>query len=418
MEEIGYLMIQIFILLFMAEALGKLMGRIGMPDIIGYIGAGIIFVNLTVFTDLGTTLEFDIDDVTGDHSHFLNVMGQLGLVFLLFGIGLETKLSDLMDIGKHALIIAVMGIIFPFFGGLALAYAFGAEFGSAVMLGTAIFAMSAAVSVKLLQLLGITDTILGRTVIGIAIFSDILCLILLAVNTAIVSPSSEGSLIADLAAIIAFVALIFLFIAHTKHRRKHHADLIDRLNIKVDISHRDLFTIGVILCLGFTAASYVVGLSGIVGAFLAGMYFAEFERTTHIREHFETLTKFLLPFFFIMVGLRLRLDDMTLNALYIAIALAFVAIVTKYAGGYLGARACKVKPEVSGFLASCMVARGDIAIIVATLALSMELFGTDMYAAIIIMAVITQVTAPALMKKAYARIDPKDPVLSGSEGDV
>ena len=418
MEEIGYLMIQIFILLLMAEGLGKLMGRIGMPDIIGYIGAGIIFVNLTVFTDLGTALEFDIDEVAGDHSHFLNVMGQLGLVFLLFGIGLETKLSDLLDIGKHALIIAITGIILPFIGGFLLYYVFGTDFGSAVMLGTAIFAMSAAVSVKLLQLLGITDTILGRTVVGIAIFSDIICLILLAVNTAIVSPESEGSLVVDLASILAFVALIFLFIAHTQRRIKHRQDLFDRLDIKIDISHRDLFTVGVVLCLGFTAASYVVGLSGIVGAFLAGMYFAEFEKTTHIREHFETLTKFLLPFFFISVGLKLRLDDMTLDALYIALALAAVAIITKYAGGFLGARACGVKKEVSGFLASCMVARGDIAIIVATLALGMGLFTTDIYAAIIIMAVITQVTAPALMKKSFARIDPQDPVLDSSAGDV
>ena len=196
--------------------------------------------------------------------------------------------------------------------------------------------------------------------------------------------------------------MIFLFIAHTQRRRRHHADIIDRLNLKVDFSHRDLFTIGVVLCLGFTAASYLVGLSGIVGAFLAGMYFAEFEKTTHVREHFETLTKFLLPFFFISVGLKLRLDDMTFNAVYIAVALAVVAIAAKFAGGYLGARACGVHGSVSGFIASCMVARGDIAIIVATLALSMGLFDTDFYAAIIIMAVITQVTAPVMMKRAFS----------------
>ena len=418
MEEIGYLMIQIFLLLFMAEALGKIVGRLGMPDIIGYILAGIIFVNLTIYTDLGNVLDFNIDDVMGDHSHFLNVMGQLGLVFLLFGIGLETKLSDLLDIGKHALIIAVVGIIFPFVGGIGVYFLFGNDPSSAIMLGTSIFAMSAAVSVKLLQLLEITDSALGRTVIGIAIFSDIICLILLAINTAIVSPESEGNLLVDLLTIIVFVMLIFLFIAHTKHRIKHREDLFDRLNITVDISHRDLFTIGVVLCLGFTAASYVVGLSGIVGAFLAGMYFAEFEKTTHIREHFETLTKFLLPFFFICVGLRLRLDDMSLKALYIALALAAVAIATKFAGGYLGARACKVAKPVSGFVASCMVARGDIAIIVATLALTMGLFDTDFYAAIIIMAVITQVTAPVLMKRAFSKIDRDDPVLRTAGKDV
>ncbi|MBO5519776.1 MAG: cation:proton antiporter, partial [Candidatus Methanomethylophilus sp.] len=293
MEAIGYLMIQIFILLLMAEAFGKIMNRIGMPDIIGYILAGIVFVNLCIYTDVGAELNFDVNLVFADSSHFLNVMGQLGLVFLLFGIGLETKLSDLMDIGKNALVIAVVGIIFPFIGGFLLYFLFGSDTSAAIMLGTTIFAMSTVVSVKLLQLLGITDSRLGRTVIGIAIFSDIICLILLAVNTAIVNPLSEGSIVADIVIILVFIILVFLFIAHTSKRRKHIRDLFDRLDVTIDISHRDLFTIGVVLCLGFAAASYVVGLSGIVGAFLAGMYFAEFEKTTHIREKFETLTKFL-----------------------------------------------------------------------------------------------------------------------------
>lgn len=411
MEAIGYLMIQIFILLLMAEAFGKIMNRIGMPDIIGYILAGIVFVNLCIYTDVGAELNFDVNLVFADSSHFLNVMGQLGLVFLLFGIGLETKLSDLMDIGKNALVIAVVGIIFPFVGGFLLYFLFGSDTSAAIMLGTTIFAMSTVVSVKLLQLLGITDSRLGKTVIGIAIFSDIICLILLAVNTAIVNPLSEGSIVADIVIILVFIVLVFLFIAHTSKRRKHIRDLFDRLDVTIDISHRDLFTIGVVLCLGFAAASYVVGLSGIVGAFLAGMYFAEFEKTTHIREKFETLTKFLLPFFFIMVGLRLRLDDMTLNALYMGLALALVAIATKFAGGYVGSRMCRVDSGVSSFTAACMVARGDIAVIVATLAAEMHLFNTDMYAAIIIMAVITQVAATPLMKRMYVKIDPDNPIL-------
>lgn len=417
MEEIGYLIIQIFVLLLMAEVFGKILSRLGMPDIIGYILAGFVFVNLCAYTDLGIKLEFDTDVVFGDQTHFLNVMGQLGLVFLLFGIGLETRLSELLDIGKSALVITVTGIIFPFIGGVAVYFLFGSDVSGAIMLGTTIFAMSTVVSVKLLQMLGLTDSGLGHTVIGIAIFSDILCLVLLAVNTAIVNPVSDGSVVADLVIIIVFVALVFLFIVHSERRRKHISDVFNRLDIKVDISHRDLFTIGIVLCLAFTATSYVVGLSGIVGAFLAGMYFAEFEESTHVREKFDTLTKFLLPFFFITVGLRLRLGDMSSNAVLIAVVLAVVAIATKYAGGYVGARMCGVSRPVSGFYASCMVARGDIAIVVATLALSMGIFSTDLYAAVIIMAVITQVAATPLMKKNFRKIDKSDHMLSSMPRD-
>ena len=411
MEEIGFLMIQIFILLLMAEVFAKILGKFGMPDIIGFILAGIVFVNLCIFSDLGATLDFNADAVFSDPYHFLNVMGQLGLVFLLFGIGLETKMSDLMAIGSKALVIALVGILFPFIGGVAVYYLFGSDFGGAVMMGTTIFAMSAVVAVKLLQLMGITDSKLGRTIIGIAVFSDIICLILLAVNSAVVDPVSEGSLLPELLTIALFVVLVFMFIAHTGRRMKKRRDFFDRMNVTVDIGHRDLFTLAIVLCLAFTAASFVVGLSGIVGAFLAGMYLAEFESSSHIREKFETLTKFMLPFFFITVGLRLRLDDMTLNALYIGVTVGVVAIITKFAGGYVGARICGIGRNVSGFIASCMVARGDIAVIVATLALSMGLFTTDMYAGLIIMAVITQIAAPTLMRSAYSKLDPDDPVL-------
>jgi len=410
MEEIGYLMIQIFILLLMAEVLGKILTRFGLPDIIGYILAGIIFVNLSIYTGFGHALEFDIDVVSSNPSNFLNVMGNLGLVFLLFGIGLETRLSELVNIGRNALIIAIVGIIFPFVGGFATYLVWDNNLPGAIMLGTTIFAMSAAVAVKLLQLLEVTESDLGRMVIGIAVFSDIICLILFAVNSALVSPT-EGSLVADIAAILIFIGLIFLFIWHTQKRKRHVRDLFDRMDMTIDISHRDLFTLGIVLCLGFTAASYYVGLSGIVGAFLAGMYFAEFDESTHVHEKFETITKFLLPFFFISVGLKLRFDQMSFDALIIAVVLLVVAVTTKYAGGYAGARMCGVKPPVASFIGSSMVARGDIAIVVATLALSLGIFGTDLYAGVVIMAVLTQVSATLMMKRAYARIPADDPVL-------
>lgn len=417
MEEIGYMMIQIFILLLLSEIFGKTMKKFGMPDIIGFVLAGILFVNLTVYTDLGNILQFDSRDVFDNETHFLPVMGQLGLVFLLFGIGLETRLSELMSVGRNAFVIALTGVVVPFVGGFAYYYLIDDDVSGAIMLGTAIFAMSAAVCVKLLQLMGITDSRLGRSIVGIAIFSDIICLILMAVSVALANPVSQDGVVLDIIAILVFVTLVFLFIAHTAKRKKHVIDMFEKANRTIDFGHRDLFTLAILLCMGFTASSYIVGLSGIVGAFLAGMYFAEFEKTSHIVEKFETLTGFLLPFFFITVGLRLRFDDMSFAALYIGLGLAVVAIATKYLGGYVGARICGVSRPVSKFTASCMVARGDIAVIVATLALSMGVFNTDIYAAVIIMAVVTQVLATPLMKRMFAGIDPKDPLLTDVPDD-
>ncbi len=406
MEEIGYMMLQMFILFCSAVILGKLVKRVGMPEIVGYILAGAIFVNLCIYTDLGHLLEFHVNIVLRDHSNFINVMGQLGLVFMLFGVGLETRLGQLMNIGKKAMVTAILGIIFPFIGGFAVYYLFGSDYRCAIMVGTAIFAMSTVVSVNLLQSFGVIDSRVGKLVIGIAIISDILCLILMAVNSALVDPD-EGSVIADIAIILAFVLFVLLFIWHTERRKHHREKLLEKLSI--EFSHLDLFMLAIIVCLAFTVSSYIVGLSGIVGAFLAGMYFAEFEKTSHIIERFETLVKFLLPFFFVFVGLRLRLDEMTINALIIGVVLAVVAIIAKFAGGYIGAKMCGVTKETSKFVASCMIPRGDIAIVVASLALSMGLFGTDLYAGVIIMAVITQVSALPIMKRMFEDVRTKDP---------
>ena len=400
------MMLQMFILFCSAVVMGKLVKRIGMPEIVGYILAGAIFVNLCILTDLGHLLEFHVNIVLRDHSNFINVMGQLGLVFMLFGVGLETRLGQLMNIGKKAMVTAILGIIFPFIGGFAVYYIFGSDYRCAIMVGTAIFAMSTVVSVNLLQSFGVIDSRVGKLVIGIAIISDILCLILMAVNSALVDPD-EGSVIVDISIILAFVLFVLLFIWHTERRKHHRERLLEKLSI--EFSHLDLFMLAIIVCLAFTTSSYIVGLSGIVGAFLAGMYFAEFEKTSHIVERFETLVKFLLPFFFIFVGLRLRLDEMSVNALIIGIVLAVVAIIAKFAGGYIGAKMCGVAKETSKFVASCMIPRGDIAIVVASLALSMGLFGTDLYAGVIIMAVITQVSALPIMKRMFEDVRTKDP---------
>jgi Kef-type K+ transport system membrane component KefB len=133
------------------------------------------------------------------------------------------------------------------------------------------------------------------------------------------------------------------------------------------------------------------------------MYFAEFETSSHIHEKFDTLTRFLLPFFFIYVGLGLHFDVMGISTLTIAVALIAVAIITKYLGGFAGCKICRMNNTDSNFVASCIIARGDIAIIVATLAHTMGLFDTDMYAAVIIMAVATQIIAPVVINKMYRK---------------
>ncbi len=404
MEEIGYLMLQIFLLLFMAEVLGKLLKKINMPEMVGYIIAGIIFVNLSIFVpEFGTLLDFNIYEVEADKNHFLNVMGQVGLVFLMFGIGLKTRLDELIGIGKTAIIVALISIILPFIGGFSIYFLFGNDPNVAIMLGTALFASSTTITVNILKFYEMSETKEGKLIIGVSILVDIICLILLAVNTGIVSPVHEHSLWMNIAVIVAFIVLVFFSIYRSSKNMDKKEEIIGRFNITLNDIKKEMFIVAIVVCFGLTACSYLVGLSGIVGAFLAGMYFAEFESSSHIIEKFDTLTRFLLPFFFIYVGLRLHFDVMGINSLILAVILVVVALVTKYAGAYLGYMICKTEKNFASFASACVMARGDIAIIVATLAYGLGLFSTDLYAAVIIMAVITQILAPIFINKIYKK---------------
>ncbi|MDD2626223.1 MAG: cation:proton antiporter [Candidatus Methanomethylophilus sp.] len=401
MEEIGYLMVQIFLLLFLAESLGMLLKKAKIPEMVGYILAGIIFINLTIFVpSFSSLIHFDIAEVEGESDHFLNVMGQVGLVFLMFGIGLETRLSELLDIGRTALIVALFSIAVPFLGGFLVYFLFGSDSNTAVMVGTALFASSTTITVNLLSYYQLTDTQEGKTVIGISIVVDILCLILLAVVTNLVSPVHGHAWWMNILIILVFIVAVFAAMAHLRHKAAHRSDLLDRFCSAVPRPGSEWFVLACLVCFGLTACSYLVGLSGIVGAFLAGMFFAEYEAASRIREQFDTLTRFLLPFFFIYVGLRLHFDVMGLNALLMAAVLVVVALATKYVGAYAGCRVCRMEKSQANFTAICTLARGDIAIIVATLAHEIGLFSTNLYAAVIIMAVFTQILVPIIMRRA------------------
>jgi Kef-type K+ transport system membrane component KefB len=262
MEEIGYLMLQIFLLLLLAEVLGQVLKKINMPEMVGYILGGILFVNLTVFLPgFGYSIHFNISEIESDSNHFLNVMGHIGLVFLMFGIGLKTRLSDLVDVGKPAIVISLVSIAVPFLGGYAVYYLFGSDTNVAIMVGTALFASSTTITVNMLNYFGISETKEGKLIVGVSIIVDIICLVILAVNTSIVSPVHEHSWWMNILVSLIFVALVFLFIAHTKHRSEKRKDLMDRLDLELEDIRKGLFVVAIITCFGLTALSYLVGLS-------------------------------------------------------------------------------------------------------------------------------------------------------------
>lgn len=427
MDDIGYIVLLLFILLVIAKVLGWIFERYHMPALVGQILAGVIFINLVLFFPdfFHEYLHFSIDEYENDHSHFLKVMGELGIIFLLFMVGLETKFSDLMKVGKTAMYVAVLGIIIPFLGGLMFLVFPDIGINVAILIGTAMFAMSTGVTIECLRNLNAMNTTEAKIIVGAAVIDDILCLTLLAIVSGIVNPNSDIMSIAINTVIVAiFVIGMFAYISRIKaiadRRRRRLLDMKRRAGrIEGDliigsevadhheakpISEVSALSLAIIVCLGMAALSSVIGLAGIIGAFLAGMIFAEFKDTIPCEHNFNTITTFLLPFFFIYVGMMVKFNNITVNTVILLIVMVIVAVITKYIGGYLGARKGGSPKDSSKLIGFSMIPRGEVGIIVATIGLSLGVFTNDIFTAVILMCLITSIIAPPLITRSYKKM--------------
>jgi len=163
--------------------------------------------------------------------------------------------------------------------------------------------------------------------------------------------------------------------------------------------------LAIIVCLGLSALSVNIGLAAIIGAFLAGMIFAEFKSTIPCEHNFNVITYFMLPFFFIWVGMELQIDRINPGIFPLFSLIMVVAVITKYVAGYIGAKMGKLSHDSCHLIGVSFIPRGEVGIIVATIGLSSAVFSSDLFTAIILMALTTSMFVPPLMAHAYRKIE-------------
>ena len=417
MDGVEYILLQVFILLLLAKILGSIFEKYRMPKLIGEIIAGVVFINIYFFfpAPFEDFLHFH-DDID-----FLHIMGEIGIIFLLFGVGLETQFSDLKKVGKVSSYIAILGLIVPFIGGLLFILLEDITFTMALLIGTALFGMSTAVSVECLKNLDAMETTEAKMIVSASVIDDILCLALLGIIVGVIDASDTITIIINATIVIVFVLMMFLFISRVRSlsarrrnlkqkirefRKKHAPEAVTE-DHKKDSKHMGEFSalgLAVVVCLGLAAFSATIGLAAIIGAFLAGMIFAEFRDTINIEHNFNVITYFMLPFFFIWVGMNVHLEMITVSVLTILAVMVVVAVITKYVAGYIGAKMGKLPKDSAHLVGVSMIPRGEVGIIVATIGLSSGVFGNDMYAVIILMALITSILTPPLVTHAFKKL--------------
>lgn len=370
-------LVDLFVVLLAAKLGDELFKRLGQPTIVGEILAGVV-VGSSV---LGLV----------EPTETLEVFAELGVVFLLFWVGLETKLSELAEVGSTAALVGVLGFALPLAGGVGLGVALGEPGATSIFLGAALVATSVGITSAVLIGLDVLATRPARTILGAAVVDDILAMILLAVASGTAAGGGVGA--AEVAVVVALAVGFVLFVGLGGTRLlRAQPQLLQRPRF----SESPLLP-AVILALGLAAFAAEIGLAAIVGAFLAGMMVAETKEHHPIEDEVAPLYAFFPPFFFAFIGLQVDLsafvDGGTLALLG---GVTLLAVATKFAGAWLGARS--LGPGGAAFVGVGMVPRGEVGIIVAGIGRSAGVIDDELFAVIVGMSIATTLLVPPLLR--------------------
>lgn len=362
-----------------------LASRIGQSAVIGEILIGIL---------VGPSL-FGIVTYTA----FVQEIANLGAIILLFVIGLEFNLKDIMK--PKYLVIATLGVVVPWIMGYGLLALLGYDAKEAVFVGTALTATSIAITANVLKEMGKLETEAAKAIIGAAVIDDILGLIVLSATVSL----SDGSF--SCLAIILLLGKTLLFLGGCGvlgffvFRRL--IALIDKTRLAENHPETP-FIFSMAIAFAYATFAEVIGLSAIVGAFLAGSCLGgiPLSKSKDYAEGADYLRIIFSSIFFVSLGVIANLRLITPAILFLIVALTLVAIISKMIGCGIPARLCGIPLRESLAVGAGMTPRGEVAMIVALLGLGKGIIEQPVYVAIILMSLLTTIVTPFFLKRLLA----------------
>jgi Kef-type K+ transport system membrane component KefB len=376
LDHLTVVLIQLFAVLTAAMVGRELFRRLRQPTVVGEILGGLV---------VGPAV-LGIYQVNAETELF----AEIGVVLLLFQVGLETRLHDLMRVGRTALAVGILGVILPFAGGFAAAELAGAEgLALAVFLAAALTATSVGITSNVLRDLGALRTRSGRIVLGAAIIDDVLAIMILSVAAGVATGGLDVSRVVSLV-VVALLFIAVVVIGGTRILRRRRSLLTDP-----EFAETPLLP-GMIVMLGLAALASVVGLAAIIGAFLAGMVVGESSERHALEAETAPIAAFFTPFFFGFIGAQVDLAALaTVESALLLVGITALAVGTKFAGAFLGAiRQGWARATLIGW---GMVPRGEVGIVVAGLGLSSGAIGSEIYSVVVGMAILTTLIVPPLL---------------------
>ncbi|HEY7428483.1 MAG TPA: cation:proton antiporter [Gemmataceae bacterium] len=384
------------ILLGTAKLLGALARWIGQPAVLGELLAGVVLgASMGGFIDPGNAAD--------PRNEVLHVFAEIGVVLLLFTIGLETDLGKLLRVGGASTVVAVVGVALPFALGYAVCRLLGLANEKAVVAGAALTATSVGITARVLSDLGRLQEPEGQVILGAAVLDDIIGLVILTV----VAAQTQGQPI-TFAGVARTTAVAFGFLLATL--------LLGRLLVPplLRVSHRaarsDTFVLlAVMLTFALAWLAHVAGSAVIIGAFAAGLLLAGTAVAHDIERGVAHLAHFFVPLFFVMVGAAV--DVRVFNPLVPndrpILLMGGLLIVAAVVGKFLAGYAPFWFRGRKSVLGAGMIPRGEVGLIFAQMGLDSRVFNKAEFSAVTLMVMVTTFLAPPLLKLLSPRATPR-----------
>ena len=364
-------------ILIAAKVLGELAERIGQPAVVGELLAGVL---------LGPSVIGFVDPTLPP----LHLMAEIGVVLLLFGIGLETDLKKLLSVGGAAFAVAVVGVVLPFVLGYWVAHALGLELLPSIVAGAALTATSVGITARVFSDLGRLQSVEGQIVLGAAVIDDVIGLIILAIVSDLVAGLRQARSASARTTAIAFGFLAVVLVAGGSSIPPVFA-LLARTG-----KEHTLATMALALAFLLAVFASQVGSALIVGAFAAGLVLAPTEHAHKIERGVVRLANVFVPIFFVAVGAAVDVRTFgSREVMWSDSRSRRVAIVGKFAAGFapVWIRANKTLIGVG------MVPRGEVGLIFAQAGLTAGVLNAGTYSALMLMVLVTTFIAPPLLRQ-------------------
>jgi Kef-type K+ transport system membrane component KefB/predicted amino acid-binding ACT domain protein len=369
-------LLDILVVLFAAKMAAELAERAGLPAVVGEILAGIL-IGPSVLGLVGN------DEV-------LRTLGELGVILLLFDVGLEMDLAELAAVGRASMMVATVGVVVPFVSGYGASMALGMEGNEALFVGAALTATSVGITAREfgdLRALGTTE---ARTVLGAAVADDVMGLVIL---TVVVRIATTGGV--SLAGVAGVVAVAITFLVLTTAVGIRLAPVAFAFVARVSRSSGTLVALALAFALACAELANAAKLAPIVGAFVAGICLGRSPAAERARRELIPVGHLFIPVFFLQVGIDAEVGQFVHgDVLRMAGALFVVGVVGKLVSAYGLGRS----PGDRVLVGVGMIPRGEVGLIFATLGLREHVFGEDVYGALLLVVLATTLMTPPILR--------------------